>query len=118
MVLSTKHLKIMHCVYCKGQRVVKNGKDQAVGETIQRYRCNDCGKRFNERSGTPMARLRTPADIISQAMDARTEGLGLRATGRILGKSGSSIVNWEKRLADEPEGSSKRDEPDKPDELL
>jgi transposase-like protein len=106
----------MHCVYCKSQRVVKNGKDKAAGETIQRYRCNDCGKRFNERSGTPMARLRTPADIVSQAMDARNEGLGLRATGRILGKSGSSIVNWEKRLADEPYESGERDEPDQPEE--
>jgi transposase-like protein len=110
----------MYCVYCKSQRVVKNGKDKAVGETIQRYRCNDCGKRFNERSGTPMARLRTPADIISQAMNARTEGLGLRATGRILGKSGSSIVNWEKRLADEPNEPNELNElnePDEPDEL-
>jgi transposase-like protein len=103
----------MHCISCKSQHVVKNGKDQAVGETIQRYRCNDCGKRFNERSGTAMARLRTPVDIIAQAMNARTEGLGLRATGRILGKSGSSIVNWEKRLADEPDELNEPDEPDK-----
>jgi transposase-like protein len=102
----------MHCVYCKSQHVVKNGKDKAVGETIQRYRCNDCGKRFNERSGTPMARLRTPVEIISLAMNARTEGLGLRATGRILGKSGSSIVNWEKRLAEEPEEPSEQDKRD------
>jgi transposase-like protein len=107
----------MHCVYCQSQHVVKNGKDQAVGEIIQRYRCNDCGKRFNERSGTPMARLRTPVDIIAQAMNARTEGLGLRATGRILGKSGSSIVNWEKRLADEPNELNEPDKLDEPDEL-
>jgi transposase-like protein len=96
------HLRAMDCVYCKSQRVVKNGKDQAAGEPIQRYRCNDCGRRFNERSGTPMARLRTSADIISIAMNARNEGLSLREVGRNLGKSGNSIDNWEKRLSDEP----------------
>jgi transposase-like protein len=91
----------MNCVYCESKRVVKNGKDEAVGQIIQRYRCNDCGRRFNERSSTPMARLRTSAEVISLAMKGRSEGLGLRATGRVLGKSGGSIINWEKRLSDQ-----------------
>jgi transposase-like protein len=95
------HLRAMDCVYCESRRVVKNGRDQAVGKTIQRYRCNDCGRRFNERSGTPVVRLRTPADIIAIAISARSEGLSLREVGRTLGKPGSSIVNWEKRLSDE-----------------
>jgi hypothetical protein len=46
-----------------------------------------------------MARLRTPAAVISMAMKVRSEGLGIRATGRMLGKSDGSIINWEKRLS-------------------
>jgi transposase-like protein len=43
-------------------------KNQASGRIIQNYRCNECGRRFNERSGTPMARMRTPAEVIALAM--------------------------------------------------
>jgi hypothetical protein len=46
-----------------------------------------------------MARLRTPPEVITLAMKVRSEGLGIRATGRVLEKSGGSIINWEKRLS-------------------
>jgi hypothetical protein len=65
--------------------------------------CNECGRRFNERSGTPIARLRTPVETIAMAMKMRSEGLGIRATGRVVGKSGSSITNWEQRIANQIE---------------
>lgn len=89
----------MNCVYCESKRIVKNGKEQSTGQKIQTYLCKDCGRRFNERSGTSMARLRTSLEVVSMAMKVRSEGLGLRATGRVLGKSGSSITTWEKRLS-------------------
>ena len=39
-------------------------------------------------------------------MNVRTEGMGVRATGRSLGKSHSTIIRWERRLADQaPEWS-------------
>ena len=47
-----------------------------------------------------MARLRTPTTIVSLAMKMRTEGMGIRASGRVLEKSHSTIIRWEKRLAD------------------
>jgi transposase-like protein len=82
----------MNCVYCH-RRVVKSRKDPAASKTIQTYRCNGSGRQFNERSGAPIARFRTPVDIISLAMNARNEGLSLPEIGRNLGKSGNSIVN-------------------------
>ena len=48
----------------------------------QRYLCGPCGKRFNERTNTPMVRLRTPTMVVAGAINMRTEGLGVRATGR------------------------------------
>lgn len=89
----------MKCVYCESGCVVKNGKDQASGQNIQTYLCKDCGRRFNERSGTPMARLRTAPETIALAMKVRSEGLGIRATGRVLEKSPASIITWEKRVS-------------------
>ncbi len=46
-----------------------------------------------------MARLRTPVALVTIAMNVRTEGMGLRAAGRSLGKSHSTIIEWERRLA-------------------
>jgi hypothetical protein len=46
-----------------------------------------------------MARLRTPAMMVSMAIRARTEGMGVRATGRVLEKSHATIIRWEQRLA-------------------
>jgi hypothetical protein len=53
----------------------------------------------NERTGTPMERLRAPVKLVEMAIKARTEGMGIRATGRILEKSHSTISRWEQRLA-------------------
>ncbi|MBU6187640.1 MAG: hypothetical protein KGQ16_14935 [Cyanobacteria bacterium REEB444] len=54
----------MDCPHCQSQTIVKNGKDyHQDGKVIQNYLCKECGKRFNERTGNPMSRLRTPANL-------------------------------------------------------
>jgi transposase-like protein len=92
----------MHCPECESQQVIKNGKvtlqDSAV---VQKYVCKVCRKQFNDRTGTPMARLRTSSTIVPLAMNVRTKGMGVRATGRSLGKSHSTILRWEERLANQ-----------------
>ncbi len=45
-----------------------------------------------------MSRLRTPASEVS-AMKIRSEGMGIRASGRVLEKSHVSIMRWEQKLA-------------------
>jgi transposase-like protein len=37
--------------------------------------------------------------MVSAAINVRTEGLGVRATGRSFGKSHSTMIRWERRLA-------------------
>ena len=46
-----------------------------------------------------MSRLRTTSTIVSYAISARTEGMGVRAVGRTFGKAHSTILRWEQRLA-------------------
>ena len=46
-----------------------------------------------------MARLRTPSMVVSTAIKVRTEGLGVRATGRSFGKAHATIIRWERRVA-------------------
>lgn len=90
----------MRCPHCQSERTVKNGTVKLQDQSLQqRYRCQACSKRFNERTNTPMARLRTPSTLVSGAIKVRTEGLGVRATGRSLGKAHATIIRWERRLS-------------------
>jgi transposase-like protein len=90
----------MKWVHCSSERVVKNGtKTLKSQEVLQRYLCQNCNRRFNERSGTAMAGLRTPVVTVEMAVKARHEGLGVRATARVVGKSASCITAWEGRLS-------------------
>lgn len=90
----------MKCPKCENEQIVKNGKVNLKDKSrLQKYRCRACTQRFNERTGTPMARLRTPVKLVEMAIKARTEGMGVRATGRVLDKSHSTISRWEQRLA-------------------
>ena len=50
-----------------------------------------------------MSRLRTDSLIVSYAISARTEGMGIRATGRTFGKAHSTISRWEQRFAEQLE---------------
>ena len=90
----------MECPHCQSQKTIKNGKHHHQdGKAIQNYLCKGCGKRFSERTGTPMSRLRTPARVVSLALKMRSEGMGIRASGRVLEKSHVSIMRWEQKLA-------------------
>jgi transposase-like protein len=46
-----------------------------------------------------MARLRAPSSIVAFALNVRSEGMGVRATARSFGKSHSTLLRWEQRLA-------------------
>lgn len=48
-----------------------------------------------------MARLRISSSVVNYA--ARTEGMEVRAADRTFGKSHTTIMRWEKRLADQVE---------------
>lgn len=89
----------MDCPHCQSQHVVKNGRESlSDGTVLQRYRCKGCSQCFNDRTGTPMAHLRTPSSVVATALNGRSEGLGVRATGRLFGASHSTILWWEARL--------------------
>lgn len=96
----------MDCPLCK-DLAIKYGTDRLKdGRQTQTYYCRRCHKRFNERTATPMARLRTSKDIVAHALKIRTEGTGIRVTGRIVEKSHSTIIRWEQRVADRLESWS------------
>jgi transposase-like protein len=90
----------MHCPHCQSPKVIENGNHHLQdGTPMQNDLCKSCGKRFSERTGTPMARLRTPTSTVSIALKMRSEGMGVRASGRVLDKSHATILRWQQRVA-------------------
>lgn len=89
------------CMYCESDKsVVKKGFNQLKnGTRLQRYLCRSCNKQFNDRTGTPMSRLRKDSTQMAKVLHMRSEGLGIRATGRVEGISHGTVIHWERRLS-------------------
>ena len=59
-----------------------------------------------------MHRIRASTEKVAMVLRSRSEGLGLRAAGRVSGNSHSSIARWEARLADHQENWSPTPSPE------
>lgn len=85
----------MICPYCSSLLTVKNGHDS---KGVQRYKCNDCHRRFCERG--IFARHRFSKGIIMNSIFLRSFPLSTRNVKRIMKKisfvvvSHKTIYNW------------------------
>jgi DNA-directed RNA polymerase subunit RPC12/RpoP len=73
----------MECPYCKGARLNKAGKGRRQGQSVQRYWCIDCNRRFSDRAGTPMHRIHKSVEQVERVLKMRSEGLGVRVQNAI-----------------------------------
>jgi transposase-like protein/IS1 family transposase len=83
----------LNCPYCNGTRIVLWGKRKG----IQRYRCKDCGKHFNDLTGTPMAWSKKP-EKWPQMTEALQKSLTLEQTAIELDISISTAFRWRHHL--------------------
>jgi putative transposase len=93
----------MDCVACGSAAVTERPECTAQG--YRRFRCRDCGKQFNERSGTLLNHTQYPSDVIALAVLWR---LRYRLTLRDLAEmflirgivfSYEAVREWEAKLA-------------------
>lgn len=87
------------CPACSGtnHRVKKHytTKNNGVRSILE---CNDCGCFFSETKNTIIYNLKKSISMVWQAINARTEGLGLNATARVFSISINTILDWEHRF--------------------
>ncbi len=76
--------KSVICRKCGGSRNNKAG----FVNSIQRYRCKDCGYHFT------MNKRGVSADVKRLAVHLYLEGIGFRAISRIIGVSDVAIAKW------------------------
>lgn len=83
-----------HCNYT-GYHESKGWRRCKSASPVQRRLCTNCNRSFSERTNTIMHRLRSTTSQVISALHARTEGVGLRAAGRLVKKSHPTIASWE-----------------------
>ena len=93
----------MACPHCMYTSVSKRKSLTSLG--YQTFYCQNCDRRFNERSGTPFNDLQFPTDIVLIAVLWRLRyKLGLRDVAELLLQRGfkvsyETIRVWEFRFA-------------------
>ena len=76
----------MTCQHCESPTVVKNGSSR---HGWQRWLCRACGRTSGERD-----HRRVEPQKKASALAHYLEGVGLRATERLVGVSHNSVMNW------------------------
>jgi putative transposase len=92
----------MNCFGCGSSAVTERREVTARG--YRRYRCRDCGRQFNERSGGVLNRSCLPSDIIAFVVFCRLRyRLTLRDLSHIMALRGieishKTVRDWEVKL--------------------
>ena len=88
------------CPACGSRDTTSHGCYETVHNGSRNlHACTSCGAVFSETTGTPMQDIKTPISKVAAALRLRGEGMGLRATARILGTHKNTIAEWEGRFA-------------------
>jgi transposase-like protein len=96
-----KHKTGFTCPHCGHNKATRNGTFQSpYGGTMvtrQRYLCKQCGKTFNDLTGTPMHRSRNKELWVSY-IELMLEGHSLRKSAEILGVRHERLFYWRHKV--------------------
>jgi putative transposase len=93
----------MECIGCGSAGVTERPERTARG--YRRFRCRDCGKQFNERSGTLLNHAQYPSDVVALVVLWRLRyRLTLRDLSEMFLQRGivfsyEAVRDWEAKLA-------------------
>ena len=86
---------LRRCPDCSCERCHRHGQ----ANDLQRFRCCQCGRTFNDLTGTPLARLRHKGkwlDYLGALLDSRT----VRSAARQVGVHRNTTFRWRHRFLD------------------
>jgi putative transposase len=93
----------MTCPHCESTATIERADRTELG--YHRFRCHDCGRVFNERTGTPFNRLQYPTDVVCLVVLWRFRyKLSLRDLAEMFLQRGfifthEAVREWESKLA-------------------
>lgn len=92
-VRETRFSKGLACIYCGSMSVKRNGKYRSR----QRYLCKDCGKSFNEMTGSPLSGTKYPHKWL-EYYKMMIEGLSLPKIANALDIHISTAFYWRHKI--------------------
>src|SRR6201986_1934340 len=96
-------MSFMKCPYCQSQRLQK--RKRSTDLCYEMFRCRDCGRKSNERTGTPFNFLEFPTDVVFEIVLCRLRyKLSLRNLAEMFLLRGfhfthEAVRDWEARFA-------------------
>lgn len=99
-VATIKPVDTLNCRYCNSERIIKFAVRRNKYGDVQRYKCNDCGKRFSFNIG--FEKMHASPQIITTAMQLYFSGESLRNVQKFVKLQGLqishvSVYNWIKK---------------------
>jgi transposase-like protein len=94
MIRAAKFSEGLKCVRCSSSNVIKFGKYKG---SIQRYKCNCCGKTFSDFSKTILARTHHREKWVD-FLSCFEQGLSIRKCSEVLGISVPTVFKWRHKL--------------------
>lgn len=80
--------------------IIANGTYQTSDGTVRKFKCKECGRIFNGRTGTMMEGLRSPSEKVELALGCINEGNGIRATARLTKTTPTTVMRWSNRMGE------------------
>jgi transposase-like protein len=89
------------CHSCKVE-IVKAGRGR---DNVQRFKCQQCGKRFSEPRERPFGTdVRLPKETVIRILHCLVEGNSIRGTARLCGVEKRTVINILKLAGESCEG--------------
>jgi transposase-like protein len=84
-----EHKAKVKCGHCESKNFILYGRKN----DLQRYKCKDCNRVFNQLTGTPLARLRKKGRWLNFC-ECMKNGLSVRKTATLVGINKNTSFNW------------------------
>ena len=87
----------------KQGNIVSNGTYSTKSGRVRKFICRNCGKIFNERTGTVFFDLRTSEEKVILALKLLLKGMSVRGIAEVLGSKPDTVLAWLRRAAEHSE---------------
>lgn len=85
------------------ENIVGNGTYQIKNKRVRKYICRECGRVFNDRTGTFFENVRKDESDIKRAIEMAIKGMSIQAIADTLEVQHATVSNWLFRTAQQCE---------------
>jgi len=85
--------QVVNCPHCENSDIYGHG----IYRGRKRYKCNNCGKTFNDLTGTALSGIKK-VDKFHEYLQLTIESLTIRKASKLLGLNVKTIFDWRHKL--------------------